>query len=110
MAVSGDGWMRLKKIAFLTIVLLIPSFVYFIMCPFAHSFSESKSQQLVAFQQHFQKNHVQSKESASPPLWHTSLFPFNLQAYDIIAHALQPTLYQELANRLTLLENTRLNI
>jgi hypothetical protein len=108
---AGDGLMPLKKIALLTIVFLIPSFVYFIMCPFAHSFTSSKNQQLVVIQQQFQKNNLPQKEFASPLLWHASLHPFTLQAYDkTIAHSLQPFLDQELANRLTLLKITRLNI
>jgi hypothetical protein len=108
---SGDVWMPLKKIALLTIVLIIPAFVYFIMCPFAHSFTASKNQQLVVIQLHFLKNNVQQKELASFPLWHTSLHPLTLQAYDTTsAHSLQPFVHQELAHRLTLLKITRLNI
>ena len=102
--------MPLKKIALLTIVLIIPSFVYFIMCPFAHSFTTSKCQQLIVMQQ-FQKNNFQYKEHTSDPLCHSSFFPFNLRAYDeTVVHSLQPSLNQELANRLTLLKTTRLNI
>ncbi len=102
--------MPLKKIAFIAIVFIIPSFVYFIMCPFAHSFTESKSQQLLVMQQ-LQKNNFQHKEHTSDPLCHSSFFPFNLQSYDkTVVHSLQPSLNQELANRLTLLKTTRLNV
>jgi hypothetical protein len=108
---AGDGLMPLKKIALLTIVFLIPSFVYFIMCPFAHSFTSSKNQQLVVFQQQFQKNNLPQKEFASPLLLHASFHPFILQAYaTTLVHSLQPTLDQQLANRLALLKTTRLNI
>jgi len=103
--------MPLKKIALFTIVFLIPSFVYFIMCPFAHSFTSSKSQQLIVMQQQFQKDNFFQKEYTPAPLWHPSLFPFNLQLYDkTLVHSLQPTLDQELSNQLTLLKTTRLNI
>jgi hypothetical protein len=108
---SGDVWMPLKKIALLTIVLIIPAFVYFIMCPFAHSFTASKNQQLVVIQLHFLKNNVQQKEFASVPLLHTSFHPFILRAYAAtLVLSLQPTLDQQLANRLALLKTTRLNI
>ena len=102
--------MPLKKIAILTIVFLIPSFVYFIMCPFAHSFTSSKSQQLIVMQQ-FQKDNFSQNEYTPAPLWHPSLFPFNLQLYDkTLVHSLQPTLDQVLSNQLTLVKTTRLNI
>jgi hypothetical protein len=108
---TGDGSMPLKKIALLTIVFLIPSFVYFVMCPFAHSFTASKNQQLVVFQQQFQKNNLPQKEFASPLLGHASLHPFTLQAYDkTLVYSLQPSFDLELSNRLTLLITTRLNI
>jgi len=103
--------MPLKKIALLTILFLIPSFVCFIMCPFAHSCTPSKSQQLIVIKQHYQKNNLQQKELNSSPLRTTSLSPFNLQAHDeTIDRSLQPSLDQQLSNKLTLLKTTRLNI
>ena len=103
--------MPLKKIARLTIVFLIPSFVCFIMCPFAHSFTASKSQQLIVIQQHFLKTNFQQKEFTSAQLWHTSLFSLNLQAYDkTVVYSLQPSLDPEPFNTLTRLKTTRLNI
>jgi len=103
--------MPLKKIALLTIAFLIPSFVYFIMCPFAHSFTSSKSRQCIVIQQQGQKNECQQKELSSAPLWLIALFPFDLQAYDkCIVHSLQPSLDHQLSNKLTLLKTTRLNI
>jgi hypothetical protein len=102
--------MPIKKIALFTIIFIIPSFVYFIMCPFAHSFTASKSQQLIVMQQ-LQQNNLQHKEHTAVPLGHSSFFPFNLQDYDkTIAHFLQPSFDQELTNRLTMLKTTRLNI
>ncbi len=102
--------MPLKKIALLTILFLIPSFVYFIMCPFAHSFTPSKSQQLMVIKQHYQKNNLQQKELNASPLRNISLSPFNLQAHDeTIDRSLQPSL-DHLSNKLTLLKTTRLNI
>ncbi len=103
--------MPLKKIALLTIFLIIPSFVYFIMCPVAHSFTASKCQQLVIGQQQFQKNNLPQKEFASAPLWLACLHPFTLQVYDnTLVHSLQPSLDDTFATRLTLVKTTRLNI
>lgn len=103
--------MPLKKIAFLTIVLLIPSFVSFIMCPVAHSFTASKCQQLLIGQQQFQNGNFQQKEYADAPLWKPSFSTFELQSYyKTVAHSLQPTSDQELSTKLTMLKTTRINI
>lgn len=108
---SGDGLMPLKKIALLTIVFLIPSFVYFVMCQVAHSFTASKCQQLLIGQQQFQKNNFQQKESVATPLGVPSFSLFNLQMYSKTAmHSLPPSSDQKLSNKLTLLKTTRLNI
>jgi hypothetical protein len=78
------------------------------VCPFVHLKQKSAACCLSAA---VSKNNLPQKEFASPLLWHASLHPFTLQAYDkTIAHSLQPFLDQELANRLTLLKITRLNI
>jgi hypothetical protein len=103
--------MPLKKIALLTIVLIIPAFVYFIMCPVAHSFTASKCQQLLIGQQQFQKNNVQQKESASAPLGVLSFSPLTLQVhYKTVMHALQPSADLERSKNLTLLQTTRINV
>lgn len=102
--------MPLKKIALLTIAFLIPSFVYFIMCPCAHSFTSSKTQQLVVMQQ-FQKNNLQHKGHTSVPLWHPSLSSFNLCSFDeTTSFSLRPSPDQQLSNNLIQLKTTRLNI
>jgi hypothetical protein len=103
--------MPLKKIAIITIVLLIPSFVSFIMCPVSHTLTVSKCQQLLIGQQQFQKGNYQQKEHADAPLWNPSFSTFYLQAYHkIIVHSLQPALTQERSNTLTLLKTTKLNV
>lgn len=103
--------MPLKKIALLTIVLLIPSFVFFLMCPVAHSFTASKCQQLLIGQQPFQKNSVQQKESASAPLGDLSFSPFKLPVhYKTVMHALHPSAVLDVSNILTLLKTTRINV
>jgi hypothetical protein len=103
--------MPLKKTAFITIVLLIPSFVSFIMCPVSHSFTASKYQQIIIGQQQFQKGAFQQKEHTDAPLRNPSFSPFDLQAYHtIIVHSLQPSSNQELSTQLTMLKTTRINI
>jgi hypothetical protein len=103
--------MPLKKVAVLTIFLLMPSLVSFIMCPVAHSLSASKCQQLVVVQKQFPKNKLQQKEFASSPLWQTSLTPLNLQAHGkTVIHVLQPSAVLECSNNLTLLKTTRINV
>jgi len=103
--------MPLKKIALLTIVLIIPSFVYFIMCPFAHSFTTSNCQQLIIVQQQFQKTGFQHKEHSPIPLSQPSLCPLDLQAYvNAVLHHLQTSPGRSLPGTSALIKTTRLNI
>jgi len=103
--------MSLKKIPLFTIVLLIPSFIYLIMCPFAHSLTLNGSSQLLVLQQQIQNNNLQQKEYTSTPIWHTSLYPFNLQAYGTtFIHLPQLSGHPELFSILALLETIRLNL
>lgn len=103
--------MPLKRVALLTMFLLIPSFVHFVMCPVADSFTASKCQQLLIGQQPFQNSHLQQKESAPAPLGDPSFYPCKLQLrYKTIMHSLQPSVDMERANKLTILKTNRINV
>lgn len=70
--------MPIKKIAFLAICFLIPSFVYLVMCPFAHSLTLNAGNHLVLIQQQIQKTQLQQNEYASSHISHHSMGLFKL--------------------------------
>lgn len=102
--------MPLKRIALFTIIFLMPSFVYFIMCPFAHSLTLNGNSHLVLIQQQIQKNQLQQKEYTSSPVWHYTFDLFKLQTHDKTVTCPPSPSHREPPFSLTLLETFRLNI
>ena len=102
--------MPLKRIALFTIILLMPSFVYFIMCPLAHSLTLNGNSHLVLIQQQIQKNQLQQKEYTSSPVRHYTIHLFKLPTYDKTVTCPPSLIHREPPFRLTLLETSRLNI
>lgn len=105
--------MHLKKIELLTIMLLIPCFVQFIMCPATHALTVSKCQQLLIVQQQFQKqkNDFHHPDHAVAHYLNLSFLPFHLHAYDTsIRLTRQPSADPTHSDKSTLLQSNRLNL